>query len=65
MNICFSLMCRLLNLKNDVLRKRYDSIKYDMKKIGSLTDYLHLLLEEVVYDISIRGLAKQETEKKV
>eukprot|EP01117_Protostelium_nocturnum_P015168 TRINITY_DN5849_c0_g1_i1.p1 TRINITY_DN5849_c0_g1~~TRINITY_DN5849_c0_g1_i1.p1 ORF type:complete len:219 (-),score=67.51 TRINITY_DN5849_c0_g1_i1:157-813(-) len=36
---------RLLNLKNDMLRKRYDSIKYDMKKI-----------EEVVYDISIRKL---------
>jgi hypothetical protein len=24
---------RLLNLKNDNLRKRYDGIKYDMKKI--------------------------------
>jgi len=39
---------RLLNLKNDNLRKRYDSIKYDMKKI-----------EEVVYDVNIRGLAKK------
>ena len=38
---------RLLNLKNDFLRKRYDSIKYDLKKI-----------EEVVYDISIRKLAQ-------
>jgi hypothetical protein len=37
---------RLLNLKNDYLRKRYDSIKYDLKKI-----------EEVVYDITIRKLA--------
>ncbi|PRP81052.1 hypothetical protein PROFUN_11130 [Planoprotostelium fungivorum] len=36
---------RLLNLKNDGLRKKYDGIKYDMKKI-----------EEVVYDISIRKL---------
>ena len=36
---------RLLNLKNDFLRKKYDSLKYDIKKI-----------EEVVYDISIRGL---------
>uniref|UniRef100_U5ESR5 Translin n=1 Tax=Corethrella appendiculata TaxID=1370023 RepID=U5ESR5_9DIPT len=36
---------RLLNLKNDGLRKRYDALKYDVKKI-----------EEVVYDISIRGL---------
>lgn len=36
---------RLLNLKNDTLRKRYDVLKYDVKKI-----------EEVVYDLSIRGL---------
>ena len=39
---------RLLNLKNDSLRKKFDSIKYDMKKV-----------EEVVYDLSIRGLVKQ------
>uniref|UniRef100_A0A2M3Z8E3 Translin n=1 Tax=Anopheles braziliensis TaxID=58242 RepID=A0A2M3Z8E3_9DIPT len=36
---------RLLNLKNDSLRKRFDALKYDVKKI-----------EEIVYDISIRGL---------
>lgn len=36
---------RLLNLKNDGLRKRFDALKYDVKKI-----------EEVVYDLSIRGL---------
>jgi len=36
---------QLLNLKNDSLRRRFDSIKYDVKKI-----------EEVVYDISIRKL---------
>ncbi|CAG9134217.1 unnamed protein product [Plutella xylostella] len=36
---------RLLNLKNDHLRKRFDVLKYDVKKI-----------EEVVYDLSIRGL---------
>ncbi|TPX61942.1 hypothetical protein PhCBS80983_g00836 [Powellomyces hirtus] len=36
---------QLLNLKNDTLRKRFDGIKYDIKKI-----------EEVVYDISVRGL---------
>lgn len=42
---------RLLNLKNDVLRKRFDALKYDVKKI-----------EEVVYDLSIRGLKpNQET----
>lgn len=36
---------RLLNLKNDSLRKRFDALKYDVKKI-----------EEVVYDLSLRGL---------
>ncbi|KAF8600215.1 Translin [Ceratobasidium sp. AG-I] len=36
----------LLNLKNDSLRRRFDSLKYDMKKI-----------EEVVYDVSLRKLA--------
>ena len=36
---------RVLNLKNDSLRKRFDALKYDVKKI-----------EEVVYDLSIRGL---------
>lgn len=36
---------RLLNLKNDILRKRFDSLKYDVKRI-----------EEVVYDLTIRGL---------
>ena len=38
---------RLLNLKNDILRKKFDSLKYDLKKV-----------EEVVYDLSIRGLLK-------
>ncbi|KAI7882463.1 Translin [Lichtheimia hyalospora FSU 10163] len=42
---------QLLNLKNDSLRKRFDSIKYDVKKI-----------EEVVYDISLRGLQKDEDD---
>ncbi|KAK7690075.1 hypothetical protein QCA50_006721 [Cerrena zonata] len=36
----------MLNLKNDLLRRRYDSLKYDIKKI-----------EEVVYDVSLRKLA--------
>jgi len=35
----------MLNLKNDALRRRFDSIKYDVKRI-----------EEVVYDISLRKL---------
>ena len=37
----------MLNLKNDNLRKKFDGIKYDLKKV-----------EEVVYDLSIRGLNK-------
>lgn len=40
---------RLLNLKNDALRKRFDGLKYDLKKV-----------EEVVYDLSIRGLKPKE-----
>jgi len=36
----------MLNLKNDTLRRRFDSLKYDIKKI-----------EEVVYDVSLRKLA--------
>lgn len=40
---------RLLNLKNDSLRKRFDALKYDVKKV-----------EEVVYDLSIRGLKPAE-----
>lgn len=40
---------RLLSLKNDTLRKRYDTLKYDVKKI-----------EEIVYDLSIRGLKPLE-----
>ncbi|CAH1099790.1 unnamed protein product [Psylliodes chrysocephalus] len=40
---------RLLNLKNDSLRKRFDALKYDVKKI-----------EEVVYDLSIRGFGQNQ-----
>lgn len=36
---------RQLNLRNDFLRKRYDGMKYDVKR-----------LEEMVYDLSIRRL---------
>ncbi|KAL6084877.1 hypothetical protein STEG23_038017 [Scotinomys teguina] len=39
---------RLLNLKNNSLRKCYDGLKYDVKKV-----------EEVVYDLSIRGFNKE------
>jgi len=44
---------QLLNLKNDFLRKKYDGIKYDLKKI-----------EEVVYDLSIRGFLKDVAVQK-
>ncbi|KAK4203240.1 Translin [Triangularia verruculosa] len=51
---------QVLNLKNDILRKRVDSIKYAVKKV-----------EDVVYDLSLRGLipaaaagATGEEEKK-
>jgi len=37
---------RLLNLKNDALRRKFDGIKYDVQKI-----------EEVLYDVEIRKLA--------
>ncbi|EGN98397.1 hypothetical protein SERLA73DRAFT_183383 [Serpula lacrymans var. lacrymans S7.3] len=41
----------MLNLKNDTLRRRFDSLKYDIKKI-----------EEVVYDVSLRKLTPQKEE---
>ncbi len=36
---------KLLNFRNDALRKRFDGIKYDVKR-----------MEEIMYDLSIRGL---------
>ena len=39
---------QLLNLKNDFLRKKFDSIKYDLKKV-----------EEVNFEIVLRGLDKK------
>jgi len=39
----------LLNLKNDSLRKRFDGIKYDLKAI-----------EQVMFDITLRGLLPKE-----
>ncbi|GBB98342.1 hypothetical protein RclHR1_00320037 [Rhizophagus clarus] len=42
---------QLLNLKNDSLRKRFDAIKYHIKKI-----------EEVVYDVSLRKLSGSTDE---
>jgi len=40
---------QLLNLKNDALRRRSDGIKYSVKKV-----------EDVVYDLSLRGLLPKE-----
>ncbi|WOG91276.1 hypothetical protein DCAR_0310524 [Daucus carota subsp. sativus] len=37
---------RMLNLRNDFLRKKFDGMKYDQRKV-----------EEVYYDVKIRGLA--------
>jgi hypothetical protein len=34
-----------LNLRNDQLRRRFDSLKYDLKRC-----------EDVVYDLTLRGL---------
>ena len=40
---------QILNLKNDSLRKRSDGIKYRVKEV-----------EDVVYDLSLRGLTPKE-----
>lgn len=40
---------QLLNLKNDVVRRRADAVKYDVKRV-----------EDVVYDLSLRGLVARE-----
>lgn len=42
---------QLLNLKNDILRKRSDGIKYSVKKV-----------EDVVYDLSLRNLIPKDTK---
>ncbi|KAF9585340.1 hypothetical protein BGW38_002822 [Lunasporangiospora selenospora] len=42
---------QLLNLKNDTLRKRFDSIKYDIKKV-----------EEIIYDLTVRKLVGTQSE---
>ncbi len=41
---------QILNLKNDSLRRRSDGVKYQIKKV-----------EEVVYDLSLRGLIPKAT----
>jgi len=42
---------QLLNLKNDIVRRRVDGIKYDLKQV-----------ESVVYDLSIRGLVPKKED---
>ncbi|KAI1348928.1 putative sequence-specific DNA binding protein, partial [Xylaria sp. FL0043] len=39
---------QLLNLKNDIVRKRVDAVKYHVKKV-----------EDVIYDLSLRNLLPQ------
>ncbi|KAJ4704916.1 Translin family protein [Melia azedarach] len=41
---------RMLNLRNDFLRKKFDSLKYDLKRV-----------EEVYYDMKIRHLADEDS----
>ncbi|PTB68533.1 Translin [Trichoderma citrinoviride] len=41
---------QLLNLKNDIIRKRADGVKYEVKRV-----------EDVVYDLSLRGLIQRPT----
>ncbi|XP_062117263.1 uncharacterized protein LOC133831114 [Humulus lupulus] len=40
---------RMLNLRNDFLRKKFDGMKYDLKRV-----------EEVHYDVKIRGLTASD-----
>lgn len=43
---------QLLNLKNDILRRRVDAVKYHVKKV-----------EDVIYDLSLRGLIPKANEE--
>ncbi|KAF8397718.1 hypothetical protein HHK36_016640 [Tetracentron sinense] len=40
---------RMLNLRNDFLRKKFDGMKYDLRRV-----------EEVYYDVKIRGLTTND-----
>jgi hypothetical protein len=44
---------QILNLKNDSLRRRSDGLKYKVKDV-----------EDVVYDLSLRGLVAKKGEEK-
>ena len=59
---------QLLNLKNDTLRKRSDSIKYNVCRAVSwerfgLTKSQVKKIEDVVYDLSLRNLVPQGAVK--
>ncbi|KAG0453334.1 hypothetical protein HPP92_025998 [Vanilla planifolia] len=43
---------QMLNLRNDFLRRKFDGIKYDLRRV-----------EEVYYDVKIRGLAPGESNQ--
>ncbi|TKV93641.1 hypothetical protein SEVIR_9G239000v4 [Setaria viridis] len=43
---------RMLNLRNDFLRKKFDGMKYDLRRV-----------EEVYYDVKIRGLVPAEPKQ--
>ncbi|KAL6640997.1 hypothetical protein ACP70R_019178 [Stipagrostis hirtigluma subsp. patula] len=43
---------RMLNLRNDFLRKKFDGMKYDLRRV-----------EEVYYDVKIRGLVSTESKQ--
>ncbi|KAM0875169.1 hypothetical protein ACQ4PT_036975 [Festuca glaucescens] len=45
---------RMLNLRNDFLRKKFDGVKYDLRRV-----------EEVFYDVKIRGLVPGESKQEV
>lgn len=48
---------QVLNLKNDILRKRFDGLK-----VGALlTQYDVKRVEEILYDIRLRGLVAEDT----
>jgi broad-specificity NMP kinase len=66
LNLTFLLQSNQLNLKNDTLRRRFDSLKYDIKKIeegneATLFDFVDndssSTMCIVVYDVSLRKLA--------
>ncbi|KAJ6792569.1 translin [Iris pallida] len=43
---------RMLNLRNDLLRKKFDGMKYDLRRV-----------EEVYYDVKIRGLISGDSKQ--